>query len=419
VRTPPESELQRAAELLRGCSKPAILAGQGARGAGAELAQVSDLLGAPIAKASLGKDVLPDDHPNVTGGIGVIGTRPTQEAMEQCDGLLVVGSSMPYIEFWPSPGQARCVQIDDKPERIGLRYPADVGLVGDAKATLAALAGQLVRNEDRSFLEQAHAGIAEWWSLMEQRGTRTETPMKPQVVAWHLAQALDDDAIVCGDSGQVTYWVTQMRLRAQQQFVYSGTNCSMAAALPYAIGAQTAYPGRQVIAFTGDGSLTMQMGDLATLMQHDLPVKVIVFKNNSLGLIKWEQMVFLGNPEYGVDFAPVDFVKVAEGCGATAFHIEEPERCGETLREALATPGPVVVEAVVDPNEPPLPAKITGEQAKMMYDALRRGEESRGRIGLTIGRSVLHEAAEPASPYGVLARVKEKVGIGASNGDER
>jgi pyruvate dehydrogenase (quinone)/pyruvate oxidase len=317
---------------------------------------------------------------------------------------------MPYIEFWPSPGQAKCVQIDDKPERIGLRYPADVGLVGDAKATLRALLPHLTRNEDRSFLEQAQQGIREWWSLMEQRGTRDETPMKPQVVAWHLAELLDDDAIICGDSGQVTYWETQMRLRGHQQFVYSGTNCSMAAALPYAIGAQMAYPGRQVIAFTGDGSLTMQMGDLATLMQHELPVKVIVFKNNSLGLIKWEQMIFLGNPEYGVDFAPVDFVKIAEGCGATAFHIEEPERCGETLREALATPGPVVVEAVVDPNEPPLPAKITGEQAKMMYDALRRGEESRKRIGLTIGRSVLDEAMEPASPYGVLARVRDKLG---------
>jgi pyruvate dehydrogenase (quinone)/pyruvate oxidase len=316
---------------------------------------------------------------------------------------------MPYIEFLPPPGQAVCVQIDDKPERIGLRHPVDVGLVGDARATLCALLPRLERNEDRAFLEQAQEGIGEWWRLMEERGTRTETPMKPQVVAWHLAQALDDDAIVCGDSGQVTYWVTQMMLRRDQRFIYSGTNCSMAAALPYAIGAQTAYADRQVIAFTGDGSLTMQLGDLATLMQHDLPVKVICFKNDTLGLIKWEQMAFLGNPEYGVDFSPVDFVKVGEGLGATAIHIDDPATCGEQLRRALATPGPVVVEAVVDANEPPLPPKITAEQAKLMYDALRRGEESRVRIGLTIGRSMLQEAAEPASPYGVLARVKDKV----------
>jgi pyruvate dehydrogenase (quinone)/pyruvate oxidase len=410
VRTPPEDELRRAAEALRGMARPAILAGQGARGARAELEQLAEVLGAPIAKASLGKDCIPDDNPYVTGGIGVLGTRPTQEAMEGCDAFILVGSSMPYIEFLPEPGQAVCVQIDDKPERIGLRYPADVGLVGDARATLRALLPHLEHNEDRDFLEQAQQGIREWWQLMQQRGTRTETPMKPQVVAWELAKALADDAIVCGDSGQVTYWVTQMMLRGDQRFVYSGTNCSMAAALPYAIGAQTAYPGRQVIAFTGDGSLTMQLGDLATLMQHDLPVKVICFKNDTLGLIKWEQMAFLGNPEYGVDFAPVDFVKVGEGLGARAFHIDDPATCGDQLRDALATPGPVVVEAVVDANEPPLPAKITSEQAKLMYDALRRGEESRARIGLTIGRSLLQEMDEPASPYGVLARARQKVG---------
>src|SRR5919198_5184897 len=190
---------------------------------------------------------------------------------------------------------------------------------------------------------------------MEQRGSRDDLPMKPQVVAWNLAKVLRDDAIVCGDSGQVTTWITQMPLRRGQLFSYSGTNCSMAAALPYAIGAQVAYPGRQVVAFTGDGSLTMQMGDLATLMQERLPVKVIVCKNNTLGLIKWEQMVFLGNPEYGVDFAPVDFVKIAEGCGARAFHVSDPADCREMLRAALAAPGPVVVEAIVDGNEPPLP----------------------------------------------------------------
>jgi pyruvate dehydrogenase (quinone) len=417
----PAKQLQQAADKLASCSRVAILAGAGARGAGRELEQVAEVLGAPVVKASLGKDCLPDDNPYVTGGIGVIGTRPSQEAMEGCDGLLIVGSTMPYIEFYPQPGQAACVQIDDKPERIGLRYPADVGLVGDAKATLAELVRLLTRNEDRSFLQQAQQGVREWWELMEQRGTTEETPMKPQVVAWHLSKVLADDAIVCGDSGQVTTWVTQMPLRKGQSFSFSGTNCSMAAALPYAIGAQTAFPGRQVIAFTGDGSMSMQMGDLATLMQEGLPVKVIVFKNNVLGLIKWEQMVFLGNPEYGVDFAPIDFVKVAEGCGAHAVHIEDPARCEEQLREALAHDGPVVVEALVDPDEPPLPPKITPEQAKLMAEALRRGEENRERIGLTIGRSIVSEAGRPASPYGVLARARERltslVGAGHNGGE--
>ncbi|WP_228431186.1 thiamine pyrophosphate-binding protein [Baekduia soli] len=353
VRAPVHAELERAAQLLAGCSKIAILAGQGARGAGAELEQVAEKLGAPVAKASLGKDCIPDDSPYTTGGIGVIGTRPTTEAMDGCDGLLIVGSSMPYLEFYPSPGQAKCVQIDDKPERIGLRHPADVGLVGDARVTLRELLPLLTYNEHRGFLSAAQRGMKAWWKLMEHRASRADEPcLKPQTVAWHLAKVLADDAIVCGDSGQVTYWGTQMPLRRGQRFAFSGTNCSMAAALPYAIGAQTAYPERQVVAFTGDGSMTMQMGDLATLVQHELPVKVIVFKNNTLGLIKWEQMLFLGNPEYGVTFAPVDFVKVAEGCGATAFHIEDSVSCEDTLRRALGTPGPVLVECVVDPNEP-------------------------------------------------------------------
>lgn len=415
-------EVHRAAELLAGCERVAILAGAGARGAGAELEAVADKLAAPVIKASLGKDCLPDDCPYVTGGIGVIGTRPSQEAMEGCDGLLIVGSTMPYIEYYPTPGQAACVQIDDRPERIGLRYPADVGLAGDATLTLRALLSLLEPREDRTFLEQAQRGTKQWWELMEQRGTSEEVPMKPQVVAWNLSKLLADDAIVCGDSGQVTTWVTQMRLRRGQSFSYSGTNCSMAAALPYAIGAQTAFPGRQVIAFTGDGSLSMQMGDLATLMQEQLPVKVIVFKNNVLGLIKWEQMVFLGNPEYGVDFAPIDFVKIAEGCGAKAVHIEQPGDCKEGLREALAHDGPALVEAVVDPDEPPLPPKITKEQAKLMADALRRGEENRERIGLTIGRSMMHEMGQPASPYGVLARARNKlastIGVGSDRGED-
>lgn len=409
IRIPPSDQLQKAAELLAGHARIAILAGQGARGAGEELEKLAETLGAPIIKASLGKDCVPDDSPYTTGGIGVIGTRPTQDAVEACDAFVIVGSSMPYIEFLPQPEQAVCVQIDDTPERIGLRHPVDVALVGDARATLRELIPKLTRNENRGFLEQAQAGMRDWWKLMEHRGTRDDLPMKPQVVAWALAEALADDAIVCGDSGQVTYWGTQMRLRRGQRFSFSGTNCSMAAALPYAIGAQVAYPDRQVVAFTGDGSLTMQMGDLATLIQEQLPVKLIVFKNNTLGLIKWEQMVFIGNPEYGVNFSPVDFVKVAEACGASAFHIEDPTTCADTLRQALAHPGPVVVEAVVDPNEPPLPAKITSDQADALRHALAHGEEHRNRIGLTIGRQLIDEQTFAASPYGVAGRVKEKI----------
>jgi len=417
VRVPEQPELEQAARVLSGKTKPAILAGQGARGAARELEELAERLGAPIIKAQLGKDCVPDDSPYVTGAIGVVGTRPSQEAMEGCDALVIVGSSFPYIEFLPQPGQAACVQIDDKPERIGLRYPADVGLVGDARATLGALLPLLERNDDRSFLEQAQSGMQDWWELMEERGSSDETPMKPQVVAWHLSEALADDAILCGDSGTVTTWAGRMKLRRGQNFSFSGTNCSMAAALPYAIGAQTAFPHRQVVAFTGDGSLTMMLGDLATLVQEQLPVKLIVLKNNTLGLIKWEQMVFIGNPEYGVNFTPVDFVKIAEGFGIHSVRIEEPGRCGDQLRDALAHEGPVVVEAVVDENEPPLPPKVTTDQAKALGQALARGEEQRRQIALSISRSVVDESTFAASPYGVAERVKEKVsGLVGGNG---
>jgi pyruvate dehydrogenase (quinone)/pyruvate oxidase len=409
VRVPDHERLREAAAVFEGRKRIAILAGAGARGAGSELEQVAEKLGAPIVKALLGKDCLPDDHPYVAGGIGVVGTRPSQLAMSSCDALLIVGSTMPYIEFYPPPGQAACVQIDDRPERIGLRYPPTVGLPGDARATLAALLPLLPRIEDRAFLKETQGEITAWWKLMEERGTRRDTPMKPQVVTWNLGQLLDDDAIICGDSGTVTTWEARMRLRARQKFSFSGTMCSMMAALPYAIGAQRAYPDRQVIAFTGDGSLTMMLGELATLVQERLPVKVVVIKNDVLGLIRWEQQVFLGNPEYGVDFHPVDFVKVAEACGLRAVRIEEPKKCHDQLARALALDGPALIEACVDPFEPPLPAMITRDQAKKLWTALKKGEEHRTRIGLTIGRDLIDESTFEASPYGVLGRAQERI----------
>jgi pyruvate dehydrogenase (quinone)/pyruvate oxidase len=409
VRVPERSQLEQAAQVLAGRQKIAILAGAGARGAGAELEQVAEKLGAPIIKAQLGKDCVPDDSPYTTGPIALVGSRPSEEALEDCDALLIVGSTMPYIEYYPSPGQAVCVQIDDKPEHIGLRYPVEVGLVGDAQATLRELLSLLPRNEDRSFLEEAESGMRAWWALMEERGTSDHTPMCPQVVSWNLPDLLPDDAILCGDSGTVTTWAARMRLRRDQKFSFSGTMCSMAAALPYAIGAQTAYPGRTVVAFTGDGSFTMMMGDFATLAQHRLPVKVVVMKNNTLGLIKWEQMLYLGNPEYGVDLAPVDFVKVAEACGGRGVRIEAPGRCREQLREALALDGPVLIEAVVDPLEPPWPPTITTDEQRKLIAAMRRGEVNTRPIGLTIGRHAVQEFAFSQSPFGVAGRIVDRL----------
>jgi pyruvate dehydrogenase (quinone)/pyruvate oxidase len=394
IRVPQRRDLEDAAAVLRGKTKVAILAGAGARGARSELEGLAEKLGAPVVKAMLGKDCLPDDSPYTTGSIALVGTRPSEDAMEQCDALVIVGSSMPYIEFLPAPGQAVCVQIDDVPARIGLRAPVDVGLCGDAAATLRELLPLLDRNEDRSFLEQAQTGMRDWWALMEERGTRTDLPMKPQVPAWALNDVLADDAIVCGDSGTVTTWVArQVRMRGDMRFSFSGTNCSMAAGLPYAIGAQTAYPGRQVVVFTGDGSLTMQLGDFLTCVQHRLPVKVVVIKNNTLGLIKWEQMVFLGNPEYGVDVAPLDFVKFAEACGAKGFHVERPDECADALRDAMAYDGPAIVEMVVDQHEPPLPAKVKKDQVTKVLTALKEGTPNRNRIALQMVKDVLDESS--------------------------
>ena len=385
ARLPAEDDLRRAAAVLDAGRKVVILAGRGALGAGDELEATADILAAPIVKALLGKAAVPDDSPFTTGAIGLLGTRPSQEAMEDCDTLLMVGTSFPYIEFYPKPGQARGVQIELDPARVGLRYPVEVGLVGDGGRTLAALRPLLARKTDRSFLEQAQTGMTKWRALMDERAGRRDTPMKPQVVAAELGRRLRDDAIVACDSGTITtWWARHIPARRGQMHTVSGNLASMACGLPYAIAAQIAHPDRQVVAFVGDGGFSMLMAELATCVKYQLPVKVVVVKNDTLGQIKWEQMVFLGNPEYGCDLQPIDFAAVAWACGATGFTIEDPGDCGTVLDEALATPGPVVVQAVVDPFEPPLPAKITLEQARKFATSLVRGEPNRERIALTV-----------------------------------
>ena len=419
TRTPEPHLIAEAAELLAGCTKIAILAGAGARGAGHELEQVAERLGAPIIKALLGKDCVPDTSPYTTGGIGVVGTRSSVEALKACDGFLIVGSCFPYIEFLPKPGQAKCVQIDHKPEHIGLRHPADIGLVGDSQATLRELLGKLRRNDNREFLKTAQESMKSWRSLMEERASATAKPMRPQVVTHHLSALLDDNAIICGDSGTVTTWQARMELRPGQNFSFSGTMCSMMAAVPYSIGAAMAHPGRQILAFTGDGSFTMMMGEFATLVQYNLPVKVVVMKNNTLGLIKWEQMLYLGNPEYGVDLHPVDFVKVAEACGGRGVRIDDPERCRDQLKEALALPGPVLIECTVDPLEPPWPPVITEDEAKKLVTAMARGEVNRAPIGLSIGRHAVQEFSFGESPFGVAGRLVSKLTGQHGGGNEK
>ena len=385
ARLPNEADLRRAADILNAGKKVVILAGRGALKATDELEATAETLAAPIIKPLLGKACVPDDSPYTTGGVGLLGTLPSQNAIESCDTLLIAGSSFPYIEFLPRPGQARSVQIDLDPKRIGLRQPVEVGLIGDTANTLRELSPLLQHKQDRSFLQTAQREMKDWRELMHERATRKDKPMKPQVPAYEIGRRLRDDAIVACDSGTITtWWARHIPARRGQMHSVSGTLASMACGLPYALAAQIAYPERQVVAFVGDGGFSMLMADFVTAVKYKLPIKVVIIKNNYLGQIKWEQMVFLGNPEYGVDLQPIDFAAFANACGAAGFTAEDPASCGDMVEEFLSSPGPAILQAVVDPLEPPLPPKAKLEQGLKLAESLARGEPDRLEIAKNI-----------------------------------
>lgn len=388
---PSKELLRQAAKLINDGDKVAILAGRGALGCGEELEQLAETVGGPIVKALLGKAVVPDRSPYTTGGLGLLGTAPSVDAMEECDTFIMIGSSYPYIEFLPKPGQVKCVQIDLDATRIGLRHPADVGLVGDAKTILTALL-PLLKSKNKKFLKKSQERMKTWNTLMDERGTRKDMPMKPQVVTHTLNKLLKDDAIVSSDSGTIATWTARhVDIRGTQQFSLSGSLATMANGLPYSIGAAVAYPDRQVVCVVGDGGLTMLMGEIATLVKYKLNVCVIIIKNNVLGQIKWEQMILEGNPEYGVELEPIDFAMVAQACGARGYTIERPEEAESVLRNALLGNGPSVVQAVVDPNEPPMPGKISTEQAVKFAEAILRGQREGWKIIKTVAADKARE----------------------------
>lgn len=390
LRVPVQEDLERAAAVLNAGRKIAILAGQGAIGAGDELERIAEILGAPIIKALLGKSCVPDDSPYTTGGIGLLGTTPSDAAMKACDTLFIVGSSFPYIEFYPK--DARGVQLDIDPARIGLRYPVEAALLGDARSGLQALIPLLRRNNDRSFLEDAQNGMVDWRRTLNARGTASTKPMKPHVVAHELGRRLPTNAIVAGDSGTITsWWAQHIPSKRGQLHSCSGNLASMANGLPYAIAAQVAYPDRPVIAFVGDGGLSMLMAEIATCVKYKLPVKIVVIKNNYLGQIMWEQMAFLGNPEFECDLQPIDFAAVARACGAAGFTVEDPTRIGPILDEALAHNGPALIEAVVDPYTPPMPPNITATQALHFAESLAKGTTGAAKIMKEVAKDRIRE----------------------------
>ncbi len=378
---PAARNLEAAARLLNDGKRIAILAGQGALNARAPLRETAGLLAAPIVKALLGKAVVPDNDPLTTGGIGLFGTRPSQEAFDTCDTLLIVGSTFPYIEYYPKPGQARAVQIDIDPARIGLRFPADVGLVGDAALTLRALNQLLKRKADRSFLETAQRDMNAWREMRTKATRQGGDRLKAQEFAAALSQAIAANAIIACDSGHNTgICARYVDLQDDQHFAVSGSMASMACGIPYAVAAALAYPDRQIIAVVGDGGLSMLLGELATCVRYRLPIKIFVLKNNILGQIKWEQMLFLGNPEYECDLQPIDFAAIARACGMKGLSLTEPASCTTVIAEALQHAGPALVEVIVDPNEPLLPPKRNEKFVDNLHKALKKGTPGRHDI---------------------------------------
>jgi len=346
------------AALINAGQKVAILVGQGALGARGEVTQLAMKLNAPVAKALLGKAVLPDDSPYTTGGIGHLGTEPSDFIMHACDTLLILGSTMPWVDSYPKPGQARAIQVDLKPEHIGIRYPVEVPLVSDVKATVAALLSLLQPKED-GFLKDAQNRMRDWRALLDRVCATARTPLRPQMVMRELSNQLAPDAVISLDCGANTHFAARIiELREQQKLTGTGMLATMAPGLPFAIAAQLAFPNRQSVAVVGDGGFTQLMGELVTAVKYQLPIKIIILKNNSLAEVLFEQKE-LGNPTYGCELAPIDFVAFAKACGADGFRCAHPAEVTAAMRAALHSPRTSVLEVLVDPDEKPaMPSEL-------------------------------------------------------------
>jgi pyruvate dehydrogenase (quinone) len=383
---PGDAAIARAAEILNAGGKVAILAGSGARGARAELEQVADLLGAGVAKPLLGKDVLSDDLPYVTGSIGLLGTRPSYELMKDCDTLLTVGSSFPYTQFLPAFDQARAVQIDIDGKYIGMRYPYEVNLVGDAAATLRALIPHLRRKEDRAWREGIESKVARWWEVMEAEAMVDADPVNPMRLFHELSSRLPGDAIVTADSGSAANWYArQLRFRGDMRGSLSGNLATMGPGVPYGIGAKFGHPGRPVIVFAGDGAMQMNgLAELITIKRYweewaDPRLIIAVLHNDDLNQVTWEMRAMEGAPKFveSQTLPDVDYAAFAAGLGLLAVNVDQPGQVGPAWDSALAADRPTVLDVRCDPNVPPIPPHATFEQAKDAATAMLKGDENR------------------------------------------
>lgn len=385
-RTP---DLRRAAELLNAGSKVAILVGAGALQATDEIIEVAELLGAGVAKALLGKAAVPDELPFVTGAIGLLGTKPSWDLMQGCDTLLVVGSDFPYAEFLPREGQARAVQIDIDGRKLGMRYPMELNLVGDARETLRALIPYLERKTNRAWREAIEAGVKDWWAVLEGRAMSEADPVNPQRVFWELSPRLPDECIVTADSGSGTNWFARdLKLRRGMAASVSGGLASMGCGVPYAIAAKFAWPDRTVIATVGDGAMQMNgTGELVTIAKYwrewsNPHLVVLVLNNRDLAQVTWEQRALAGDPKFEGSQVLPDFpyARFAEMIGLEGIRVERPDEVGPAWDRALSASRPAVLEVVTDPNVPPLPPHITFSQAVSYISSIWHGDPDTAAI---------------------------------------
>src|SRR3954447_15279708 len=380
---PRGADLRDAAQILNEGERVAMLIGQGAIGAAEEVAEVADVLGAGVAKALLGRAALPDDLPYVTGSIGLLGTKPSWDLMQDDDTLLMVGSRLSSSGFLPEEGQARGVQIDRDGRMIGIRYPMESHLVGDARSTLQALIPRLRRKEDRSWCDQIESGVKRWWRLVEERAMIEADPINPERVFWELSSRLPDGAILAADSGSAADWFARdLRLREGMMASLSGTLATMGPGVPYAIAAKFTHPDRPAIALVGDGAMQMNgNAELITIGKYwrrwsNSTLVVLVLNNRDLNQVTWEQRVMGGDPKFPAsqDLPGFDYAAYARQCGLRGIRVETPDGIGPAWEEALSPGPPCVIDAVVDPTVPPLPPHIQPEQAKAFASAMLKGD---------------------------------------------
>lgn len=386
---PDDEAIERAAQILNEGKKVAMLVGQGAAGAPLEVRQTAELLGAGVAKALLGKDVLSDELPYVTGPIGLLGSRPSYELMKDCDTLLTIGSSFPYTQFLPEFGAARGVQIDIDPHMVGMRYPYEVNLVGDARVTLQRLLPQLKRKKDRSWQKKITADVERWRGVMARRAELSADPINPEYVAAALDPLLPEDAVITCDSGSVANWYARhLTMRGRMRASLSGTLATMGSAVPYAIGAKFARPDRPAIALAGDGAMQMNgMAELITIAKYrdlweDPRLIVAVWNNRDLNQVTWEMRAMAGSPQFLPSQAipDVSYAAFAESIGLGGLRVEKPDGVVDAWQHALDARGPVVLEFLTDPAVPPIPPHATWEQMEATAAAILGGDTDRGDV---------------------------------------